>query len=201
MHKVPVEARRETHLFVPNSYDISKPTPLVVSLHGAGGDFQNGVSLLRSYAEAEGFLLLAPSSQRQTWDVIVDAFGTDVTVLDAALRSTFERFNLDKSRLAIGGFSDGASYALSLGVTNGDLFTHVLAFSPGFLSAREAHGSPKIYVSHGTGDQVLPIDHCSRRLVPQLKRAKYDVTYKEFEGGHTVPPERKLEAIDLFIRG
>ncbi len=31
------------------------------------------------------------------------------------------------------GFSDGASYALSLGVPNGDLFTHIVAFSPGFM--------------------------------------------------------------------
>ena len=31
------------------------------------------------------------------------------------------------------GFSDGASYALSLGAANGDLFTHIAAFSPGFM--------------------------------------------------------------------
>jgi predicted esterase len=34
--------------------------------------------------------------------------------------------------LAVSGFSDGASYALSIGPANGDLFTHVMAFSPGF---------------------------------------------------------------------
>jgi phospholipase/carboxylesterase len=34
---------------------------------------------------------------------------------------------------------------------------------------------------------VLPIDRCSRRLVPLLRDGGYDVTYLEFAGGHTVP--------------
>ena len=101
---------------------------------------------------------------------------------------------------SVGGFSDGASYALSLGVMNGDFFTHVLAFSPGFFRALEPHGRPRIYISHGTNDRVLPIDPCSRRIVAQLKGAGYDVTYKEFNGGHTVPEERRHEAVELFLR-
>ncbi len=43
-------------------------------------------------------------------------------------------------------------------------------------------------VSHGTADPVLPIDACSRQLVPALVEAGYAVTYEEFDGGHTVPP-------------
>jgi phospholipase/carboxylesterase len=35
--------------------------------------------------------------------------------------------------VALGGFSDGASYALSLDLTNGDLFASLIAFSPGFI--------------------------------------------------------------------
>jgi poly(3-hydroxybutyrate) depolymerase len=40
---------------------------------------------------------------------------------------------VDPQRICVSGFSDGASYALSLGLANGDLFTHVAAFSPGFM--------------------------------------------------------------------
>jgi phospholipase/carboxylesterase len=81
-------------------------------------------------------------------------------------------------RLAIGGFSDGASYALSLGISNGDLFTHVLAFSPGFMAPAGRTGSPHIFVSHG----VLPIDRCSRKIVPDLERGGCNVLYWEFDG-------------------
>jgi len=39
---------------------------------------------------------------------------------------------------------------------------------------------------------------CSRRLVPGLRRAGYDVTYREFDGPHTVPLELSREAADWF---
>ena len=84
------------------------------------------------------------------------------------------------------------------GVTKRDLFTHLLAFSPGFAAPAGRAGSPRIFVSHGTRDAVLPIDRCSRRIVPTLRRAGYDVTYREFDGGHAVPPEVAREAADWF---
>jgi phospholipase/carboxylesterase len=70
----------------------------------------------------------------------------------------------------------------------------VIAFSPGFMVVPEMHGSPSVFVSHGVGDSVLPIDRCSRRLVPRLQEAGLDVTYREFDGGHVVPPEIAAEA-------
>jgi phospholipase/carboxylesterase len=59
-------------------------------------------------------------------------------------------------------------------------------------------GAPRFFVSHGTRDGVLPIERCSRRIVPQLERMGYGVTYREFDGGHTVPPEIALEAAGRF---
>ena len=43
------------------------------------------------------------------------------------------QLDVDRQRVCASGFSDGASYALSLGAANGDLFTHIAAFSPGFM--------------------------------------------------------------------
>jgi phospholipase/carboxylesterase len=108
--------------------------------------------------------------------------------LDDALAEVFAAYPVDPARIALGGFSDGASYALSLGLSNGDLVTHLIAFSPGFAVPAARRGRPRVLVTHGTSDTVLPIDRCSRRLVPQLRRAGYDVTYEEFEGGHVLPP-------------
>jgi predicted esterase len=45
---------------------------------------------------------------------------------------------------------------------------------------------------------VLPIAHCSRKLVPQLERAGYDVRYREFDGPHAVPPAIAREALAWF---
>ena len=132
-------------------------------------------------------------------DVIVGGFGPDVALVDRALETAFGRYAVDPARLAIGGFSDGASYALSLGLTNGDLFTHVLAFSPGFAAPAAERGRPGVFVSHGTEDGVLPVERCSRRIVPRLRRVGYDVEYAEFEGGHTVLPAVAARALAWFV--
>ena len=192
-------ARGDHLLYVPAAYRAGQPAPMVIMLHGAGGDARATLGLLRPLADATGLILLAPTSREYTWDVIVGGYGPDVEAIDGALREAFEGLAVDPARLAVGGFSDGASYALSLGIDNGDLFTHVLAFSPGFMAPSVRVGAPRFFVSHGTGDGVLPIERCSRRIVPQLQRAGYDVAYREFEGGHTVPPEIALKAADWFM--
>jgi phospholipase/carboxylesterase len=194
-------AARDSYLYVPVGYRTERSAPLVLLLHGAGGHARQGLELLRNLADAGGIILLAPASRERTWDLLVDRrYGPDATMIDRALEQTFCRYAIDPARLAIGGFSDGASYALSLGITNGDLFTHVLAFSPGFVAPAERVGSPRIFISHGTRDEVLPIDLCSRRIVPRLEHIGYGVRYREFDGGHTISPEIALEAVRWFTR-
>ena len=51
------------------------------------------------------------------------------------------------------------SYALSIGITNSGLFREIIAFSPGFMAPAGEVDRPRIYISHGVHDQVLPIDH------------------------------------------
>jgi phospholipase/carboxylesterase len=190
----------EGYLYVPAGYRTETPAPLVLLLHGAGEDARDGLAQLRGQADDPGIILLALSSRGPTWDSILDRgrYGADIAAIDWALEHTFSRCAVDPTRVAVGGYSDGASYALSLGIANGDLFSHVLAFSPGFLAPTGQRGSPRIFVSHGTQDRWLPIDSCSRRIVPQLERVGYEVRYREFEGGHVVPPGIAREAAFWF---
>jgi phospholipase/carboxylesterase len=194
-------AGRDGLLFVPAGYRPDRPTPLVVSLHGAGSGAERGLNLLQSFADEAGPIVLAPASRGRSWDIVLGGYGPDVAYIDRALAWTFERYAIDPARLAVGGFSDGASYALSIGLANGDVFTHILAFSPGFMAPPSRQGVPRVYVSHGTQDTVLPIDRCSRQIVPILERARYDVRYHEFEGPHIVPPEIAREAVDWLLTG
>ncbi len=190
---------RDGLLRVPSGYKADRPAPLALMLHGAGGNARHGIAPLLDLADRAGLILLAPESRRQTWDVILGAYGPDIAFINRALEHTFERYAVDPAHIAVGGFSDGASYALSVGITNGDLFTHVLAFSPGFIAPARQEGEPRLFISHGVHDQVLPINVCSRRIVPQVQRAGYDVTYREFDGPHTVPPDIAHEGLDWFI--
>lgn len=161
--------------------------PLLVLLHGAGGHAEGMLRMFETQARQAGIALLVPESRGSTWDIILGRFGPDVAFMDAALARAFAEWAVDPEKTAIGGFSDGASYALSLGLANGDLFRSILAFSPGFAMPPATTGRPLIYISHGRTDNVLPIDRCSRRLVPRLRDAGYDLRYEEFEGGHFMP--------------
>jgi predicted esterase len=186
---------RDGLLFVPAGYTPSKPAPLVLMLHGASGSARGALRPFRELADEAGVVLLAPESRGGTWDAIRGDYGTDIAFIDRALTSVFQRVAIDPARLTIEGFSDGATYAIGVGITNGDLFQRVIAFSPGFILPVDPHAKPKMFVSHGTRDQILPIDQCSRRIVPELQRARYEVQYREFDGPHTVPPDIAKEAI------
>lgn len=183
-------------LYVPKT--LKEPAPLILVLHGAGGRGTRTLEYVREDADRIGAIVIAPDSIDATWDMIRGEIGPDVERIDAQLETVFDHFAIDEERVAVSGFSDGASYALTLGVANGDLFTHVIAYSPGFMAAPSQEGAPRIFISHGTSDQILPIDRCSRRLVPALQRAGYDVRYREFDGPHTVPGEVAKEAMDWF---
>ena len=172
------------------------PRALVVVLHGAGGRAEHGLSLLRALADERDLAMLAPASAGATWDAITGRGGADTHALDDALHEVLAR--LAVARLAVAGFSDGASYALTLGLENGDLLEQVVAFSPGFSAARDLQGRPRLLVTHGVADAVLPIDVTSRRLVPALRRQGYDVDYREFAGGHVVPPDLAEHAADVL---
>lgn len=178
-----------------------RPYRLVTVVHGAGGTAEQALSWLLPQAGSASLLLLAPQAAGSTWDVVREGYGPDVARLDAALHDVFRHFPVDPAGVAVAGFSDGASYALSLGLANGDLFGAVLAFSPGFMAPMVHHGRPRIFVSHGRADPVLPVGRCSRRLVPELARNGYAVTYREFGGGHEVPPGTATEALRWWADG
>jgi phospholipase/carboxylesterase len=189
------QSGRGALLYIPRSLTPGAAVPVMVMLHGAGAA---GDQMRFTFADAErtGTVILAPDSRQATWDVIMGSFGPDVRFITSMLEQTFDRVEADVSRIGIGGFSDGASYALTIGLPNGELFSRIVAFSPGFNAAPTREGRPRIFISHGTRDEVLPIERTSRVLVPQLKGQGYDVTYREFDGPHTVPPDIIRDAFD-----
>ena len=190
---------RRPWIHVPAGFDPGVDTPLLILLHGAGQS-SDLFAPMTSNADAHGVVLLVPNSAGRTWDGIGGRFGRDVAGLGRVLEWTIERVRVDPGRLCIGGFSDGASYALGLGLANGDLFTHVMALSPGFIPSRERTGRPRLFITHGTQDAILPIDRTSRTLVRALENAGYPVEYHEFDGPHTMPP-RQLEDAFAWLAG
>jgi len=190
---------RDGILYIPKGYKDGTPAPMALVFHGAGSTGRN-VSYAYEIADDLGVILLAPDSRDEaTWDMLVGGFGPDIDFIGAALKQTYASCSVDRTRMAIAGHSDGASYALSLGIGTGETFGRIMAFSPGVMQPIEVHGKPRIFISHGISDQVMPIDVTSRQFVPRLKKLGYDVTYREYEGRHGVPREVVREGFDWFV--
>ncbi len=199
LHPLALNEKSDALLYVPTSYQPDRPIPLILMLHGAGGTIRNGLAPFFDLVKGQELLLLAVGSHERTWDLLIGGYGPDVAYIDLALKLVLSRYTIDPQHIAIEGFSDGASYALSLGLGNGNLFTHIIAFSPGFMAPASRTDSPRIYISHGKHDPILPVDRCSRRIVPQLRREGYKVHYHEFLDFHSVPSKIAQEALNWFI--
>jgi phospholipase/carboxylesterase len=179
---------REALVYVPKRASESA-VPFLLMLHGATQNPQRMFDYLGTTPEEAGVAVLAPKSRNTTWDAMGGGFGEDVDFLNVALDRLFSTTAIDPARMSIGGFSDGASYAISLGIINGDLFRGVAAFSPGFVVDGTPHGKPRIFISHGTQDHILPIDRCGRRIAASLITRGYEVTFREFQGDHEIPSD------------
>ena len=186
---------RDAILQLPKTENRAPLLPLLVMLHGATQSAEDMFWYLGSAHEETGVAVLAPNSRDTTWDAIGGSFGSDVEYLNRVLEGTFKLAAIDPARVAVGGFSDGASYAISLGLINGDLFRSVVAFSPGFVVEGDAQGTPRFFISHGTRDHILPIDRCGRRIASRLKARGYEVTFREFDGDHEIPSDVAREGL------
>jgi phospholipase/carboxylesterase len=178
---------RRAYLRVPPNYSPDTPAPLIIAFHGSGGRGEDMIAGFGARTDAIGAILLAPDSLLESWDVVTDHFGNDIALINEALDQTFARCNINASAIALLGFSDGASYALSVGLANGDQLAGVVAFSPGFYVLDHPHGTPRYFLSHGKSDSVIPIETSSREIVPALRARGSTVDYVEFDGGHVVP--------------
>lgn len=186
---------RRALLYLPPGYDPDRPTPFQLMLHGARGDGDRTLAQQREAADANGVALLCPSTRSGTWDAIRGSFAHDFEELDSLLGRCFERCNIDTARFAVAGFSDGASYGISLGLINGDLFSHVIAHSPGFIIADNWHGRPHVFISHGTADEVLPFERCGKVIHERLQAAGYAPRFDVFDGGHVAATALRSAAL------
>lgn len=198
-HALGLFETRDAVLAVPPGLAPRRPVPLVVLFHGGGGSADRILQMLEAHAERRGFLLLAPQSVFPTWDLVIAGHGPDRERLDLALEKVASHFLLDPTRLAFAGHSDGGSYALSIGLANGDRVTHLVISSAGFMAPLMQVGAPRIFLSHGSRDEQIPIAQSGRPHAARLREAGYDVTYVEYDGPHAYRPAIVAEAVDFIL--
>jgi phospholipase/carboxylesterase len=186
------------------------PAPVLIALHGAGGQAADVLTAFREAADGNGIVLLIPQSTKGTWDMIEDLksrlgvelnvqprYGKDLKAIDTALADLFTKVAVDPARVGIMGFSDGATYALSVGTANPQLFHRIIAFSPGPAFLGKSAPDQYVFISHGENDKVLPYA-VARGHAGRLRVKKVPVEFEKFAGGHEVPKEIKEKAMAFF---
>jgi phospholipase/carboxylesterase len=175
------------------------PRPLLLALHGAGSGARGGLYAFRGGWDTPGLVLVAPAARGTTWSALRGA-DADLETVERGLRYAFARCRIDPARVGVGGFSDGATYALALGLANGRLFRSVIALSAGGVLGDDFRGKPRVFVAHGTRDNVLPVSQTSDVIVRELREAGYRVTYVRFDAGHEVLDGVTRRAVRWFVR-
>jgi poly(3-hydroxybutyrate) depolymerase len=194
------DGERDGTVYVPQSYKKGVPMPIVVMLHG----FRSTAEAVRytfPLAEEFGVIILAPESRDVTWGQSIPGFDTDSRYIGMAYRWVSEVLTIDTSRVAMAGVSDGANYALNMGLAYGDTFNHLMIFSAGMLAPFRKEGKTKIFLAHGTRDEQMPIDRTGRKFAVDLKADGYDLLYREYEGGHGAPIEVVRESFYWLMNG
>lgn len=119
-------ATRTFYLYLPADYQAGHAWPLLLALHGQSGSAATAPAAAQqvrsdwsSWADAGGFIVLAPIGTQSLggWDPSVD-----VPSMDVALNDTYARYNVDRGRIYLWGFSAGAHLAHALALNNTDYF-------------------------------------------------------------------------------
>lgn len=118
------DRKREYLLYVPRSYDRTRPTPLVISMHGGAlwGAAQKEISQWNEVADAHGFIVVYPSGTKGEGPRHWDAGGgpglvQEVRFISDMIDTLAASYNIDPTRIYADGLSNGGGMAFVLSCT------------------------------------------------------------------------------------
>lgn len=190
-------------IFVPASYDGSKAYPLIVALHGMGGDENSyfdsavyGKGAFARQAEQRGYLVACPKG-RNTASMYLGSAETDVLDVIAEVRRAYR---VDPARIYLTGHSMGGYGTWSVAMDHPELFAAIAPVSGGGNPAgmSKIAAIPELVV-HGDNDKTVPVER-SREMVAAAKAKGIEIKYIEIPGGdHLTAPSRTFtDVFDWF---
>jgi polyhydroxybutyrate depolymerase len=169
---------RKYLLYVPRSYDRTRPTPLVISMHGAGGwpAQQRNLSEWNRLAESQGFIVVYPSAVYgagpRIWRVGEGAgLEKDVQFISELIDRLEAAYNIDRERIYANGMSNGGGMSFVLSCTLSDRIAAV-----GMVGAAQTlpwrwctdHRPVPMIAFHGTADRMAPYNGGRSTIAPDL---------------------------------
>ena len=210
LQRITLETYRQLGLLTPDEIDPKRRYPLFTVLHGAGRQDEGLAKSFRHEPNRRQALFLIPRSVEPTWDLIASEGRPDLDFLEYAYDLVYRRYPVDALQQSLLGYSDGASYALSVGLCNASMFRAVMGWAAGFLvldppTAEQFKVAipalrPRIYLEHGTHDQLFDFQTVALPMRDKLQKAGFDVTFSVDEGGRHWPSGTfQDEALDWYF--
>lgn len=196
-----------THLIKPSNN--LNPAPLILMLHGYGSD-ENDLFSFADYLPQKYTIISvrAPypiQPMGNAWYAInFDANANKFSDTKQAVSSrekiksfieeAIEAYNIDSNDITLLGFSQGTILSFAIALSYPHLIKNVIGLS-GYIdhnmietSDKEKLKSLNVFSSHGTMDQVIPVDW-ARKTPEVLKKLDIECQFKEFQSGHGVNQE------------
>jgi len=170
--------KREYLVYVPRSYDRARPTPLVISMHGAMNwpSFQMDLSRWNTVADENGFILVYPAGTGaglKTWFMNgsrTRARMPDVVFISELIDTLQATYNIDSTRIYANGVSNGGGMAFVLSCTLSDRIAAIGAVAAAQLLpwswCADSRPVPMI-AFHGTGDRITPYNGGKVWIAPE----------------------------------
>ena len=183
-------------LYVPENYTPSRSWPLVVALHGGGGNDHDSIWLYLKHAKSNGYLVVVPKSMDVTWTF------SDSQVVLAAIQEVASVYNVDHGAVFLTGVSDGGTFTYEYGLSHPEMFAALASVAGGFIpwpwhDFARARKMP-VYILHGTLDKIIPVEfaHSAREV---LGKYGYPLVYRELaDWGHAWPFSKMGEIFGFF---
>lgn len=172
-------------VFVPTAYDRSRAAPLVIALHGMGGDENSyflayGQGAFKVEAEKRGYIVACPKGRKPASMYMGDA---EKDVMDVIAEMTRD-YKIDPDRIYLTGHSMGGFGTWSVAMSHPEVFAAIAPVSGGSNfpagMSKIAH-IPEIVI-HGDNDPTVPVER-SRVMVEMGKKLGIEIKYVEVPGG------------------
>jgi predicted esterase len=200
-------------ILLPERMDREQQVPLLIALHGNGGNAESMAQIWKSFRDPK-FILAAPEGAYQvryasggrqeqySWEIRVHDEelwkAADPLIEETILEITRRISSLHKiSEVYLLGFSQGAAYAYIMGIKHPEVFRGILCIG-GALPPRDKPYSLltdrdislgkglRVFIAHGKADPLAAFERALQ--AKELLQARgYDVTWSEFDGGHEIP--------------
>lgn len=211
---VSAETFQTCYVRLPEGFDSTKTYPLLIGLHGYGGNPESFAGLYERagkpnliYAVLQAPYAMSaggtPGYSWVTWSESDSTVERRSSVMSSdyvaeACRRLGAQYHISGTWLL--GFSQGCGMAYVTGIRSHDLFKGIIGFGGGFDTLRfgpadyEAAKGLRVFSSHGSDDRVVDPKYGAQSR-EFLKRKGFNVTFTGFKGGHAVPEAPLKEAM------